>query len=350
MTIQFPLSPTTGDTYTFNGVTWLWNGTTWSRSASLNFGPDSGRPDASVPSLYFNTDVDALQLYYPNQNTWDRVSTFTYQQDPTDTTGQIAYTSPGTYSFVCPAGVFQVHVVCIGGGGGGFNSSFGGSGGGGGGLAWRNNIPVTPGNSYTVVVGNRGITSSANTSGSASYFISTDTVAGFGGGAATRTSTGNPGSGGGFFTDLGAGGGGFGGNGGSNPGGSGAGGGGAGGYSGNGGAGGDGNQNGQSGAGGGAGGGGGGSFVNYSYGGSGGGTGLLGIGSSGTGGSSGTAGFQGGGGSGGVGNLGINAQGGAYGGGGAGSDENYLLSGGSGAVRIIWGPNRSFPSTNTGDL
>ena len=73
--------------------------------------------------------------------------------------GQSEYTTPGTYTWVCPAGVNDVHVVCIGGGGGGSarpswatdGVDFGA--GGGGGLGWKNNISVTPGQSYTVVVG-----------------------------------------------------------------------------------------------------------------------------------------------------------------------------------------------------
>jgi hypothetical protein len=42
-----------------------------------------------------------------------------------------------------------------------------------------------------------------------------------------------------------------------------------------------------------------------------------------------------------------------YGGGGSGSHNPTVLEqsdGASGAVRIIWGENRSFPSTNTGDV
>jgi hypothetical protein len=43
-----------------------------------------------------------------------------------------------------------------------------------------------------------------------------------------------------------------------------------------------------------------------------------------------------------------------FGGGGGGGAYNYGTevggAGGPGAVRIIWGSNRSFPSTNTGDL
>ena len=33
--------------------------------------------------------------------------------------GQQAYTTPGTYSWTCPAGVYSVSAVCVGGGGGG---------------------------------------------------------------------------------------------------------------------------------------------------------------------------------------------------------------------------------------
>lgn len=45
--------------------------------------------------------------------------------------------------------------------------------------------------------------------------------------------------------------------------------------------------------------------------------------------------------------------GGSYGGGGGGSSSIFYGTGGDGgggAVRIMWGPNRSYPSTNTGDV
>jgi hypothetical protein len=64
-----------------------------------------------------------------------------------------------------------------------------------------------------------------------------------------------------------------------------------------------------------------------------GGTGMFGAGTPPTGGSGGTAG----------------QNGGNYGGGGAGAWATAFY-GGVGAVRIIWGPGRAFPSTNTGDL
>ena len=273
------------------------------------------------------------------------------------TTGQIAYTIPGTYSFVCPIGITSVSVLCIGGGGQGGNSSaLDSPGGGGGGLGYKNNIPVTAGQYYTVVVGEGGAVlkqrGENGVDGLDSYFISEDTVVGFGGkGGQTG---GNAGAGGTYFGD-GGGNGGAGGAANSLQGG----GGGAGGYSGNGG---DGlsSASGSSGAGsGGAGGGG------YKAGG--GGVGLLGEGSSGASASSGTIGNAGSG--------GINATvptisfpyvnfsgvatnytytsplflvGGAYGGGGCSAWANGGGSGG--AVRIIWGEGREFPSTNTGDV
>lgn len=92
--------------------------------------------------------------------------------------GEVLYSTPGTYSWTCPVGVYSVSAVCIGGGGdgaaGGYTNpsqvSFGG--GGGGGLGYRNNIAVTPGITYTVVVGNHGSLSGD------SYFISRATVQG----------------------------------------------------------------------------------------------------------------------------------------------------------------------------
>ena len=65
--------------------------------------------------------------------------------------GQQEYTSAGTYSWVCPEGVASVSVVCIGGGGGVNVVSAAGAG-----LGYKNNIPVIPGDSYTVVVGRGG--------------------------------------------------------------------------------------------------------------------------------------------------------------------------------------------------
>lgn len=232
--------------------------------------------------------------------------------------GQQAYTSPGTYSWVAPSCVTSVSVVAVGGGD---NGSYGitTNGGGGGALAYANNISVTPGNSYTVVVGGFASTSSFN---------STSVAAGGGSG----------GSGGSVIYGTG-------GSGGS---GSGGGGGGAGGYAGSG------------GSGSGGSGGNGGSQPGGGYGGGGGGgVGILGQGSSGANGawSGPPRSTGGGGGSGGnSGNCGYGQGGGqgcggAYGGGGGAYYYGGATAGASGAVRIIWpGNTRSFPSTNTGNL
>ncbi len=130
--------------------------------------------------------------------------------------GQVSWTSPGTYSWTAPAGVTSICVVCVGGGAGGTGNSA--VGGGGGGLGWINNKNVTPGSSYTVVVGAGGTGTNAQfpTSwpvGGDSYFISAATVKGGGGGISGSDSnsggtfTGDGGGNGGEGTNLGAGGG-----------------------------------------------------------------------------------------------------------------------------------------------
>ena len=276
----------------------------------------------------------------------------TITRNPPPPTGQQAYTTAGTFSWTAPAGVTSVSVVAIGAGGGG--STYGG--GGGGGLGWKNNITVVPGNTYTVRVGAGG----NDGPGGDSYFINDTTVKG--GGAPNSYWAGylTPN----FGTFVGDGGG-NGGNGGrvidavnGNRGG----GGGAGGYSGTTGAtaGGSGGVNSSGGAYGaptaGTGGGGGGGWsggtpvpspwTDRAQGG--GGVGILGQGTSGA-----AGGVNGGSG----GDSGTNPSGtrsgGLYGGGGANYDTGYYLAktpGAGGAVRIIWGDGRAFPSTNTADM
>jgi hypothetical protein len=242
----------------------------------------------------------------------------------------------GTYIWQCPPGVTSVSVVCIGGGSGSLSQTYT-TAPGGGGLGWKNNIPVVPGQNYTVVVGKGGDYLSApnatNPSGGDSYFISASIVRGGGGGVGS----------GGTFTGDGGGNGGYSGSGA---------GGGAGGYTGNGG----GAE--QSGTGGGASGGGGYSST-YGYS-SGGGTGPFGQGASGVfqsyvGGAGGSGGENGRGGENphmSYGNFQV--EGGLYGGGsgqGGNSQPAYgAKRGGRGCVRIIWGAGRSFPSTGTGDM
>ncbi len=255
--------------------------------------------------------------------------------------GQQAYTTAGTYTWVCPAGVTSVSVVCIGGGGGDNVNACAG-----GGLGYKNNFSVTPGNSYAVVVGRGGRYLAAATDSS---FNGSTCI----GRAPTGASGYQQNVAGTFVGDGGGNGGGC-----SAPPDSLGGSGGAGGYSGNGGNGGLYGSAGASGNGGGGGGGGGAFSGSTSYGsGAGGGVGIYGEGSSGAGGAAATAntnpGYGGIGGSGGaVGDIGDTTffnNGGAFGG--AGHGNSTTKGGGGGAVRIIWpGTTRTFPSTNTGDM
>lgn len=288
--------------------------------------------------------------------------------------GQQAYTTPGSYSFVVPAGVTSICAVCVGGGasGRGFGVvSTHGYGGMAGALAYVNNISVTPGETLTVVVGAGGASQASE--GGASN-AGEDSRLHRSGTDLCRAGGGTNSSGGVPVVGTGGNGGvlGFSGRGYSSVQGvryGGGGGGGAGGYSGSGGSGGNGDDTldgstgptaGTAGAGGGGGGGGGGGYVNdtgsniygVKAGGRGGGVGILGAGSNGTAGAAGSAEQAG--------DIGGNGSSGGYGYGGAGPQvtrdnigNTFGLpsgAGGGGAVRIIWGAGRAYPSTNTGDV
>lgn len=73
-------------------------------------------------------------------------------------TGQQQWVIPGTYQWVCPPGVFSVCALLIAAGGNGGVVGTTPSGGYGGGCRWQNNIPVVPGEVYTIVVGDQGPT------------------------------------------------------------------------------------------------------------------------------------------------------------------------------------------------
>jgi hypothetical protein len=363
MAINFPATPTVGDTFVVGLKTFTWDGSRWSSDPrTITTGSSVQRPTVTKPYLYYNNTLRSYEIYLPEYNRWEQISTYAVVENPTSEYGEASYVVPGTYSWTCPAGVYYVNAVCVGGGAGSRSSNISNgtlvsAAGSGGGLGWKNLIPVVPGTSYSVQVGAGGVSIAASGAGSTnpggnSFFINTDTVAGFGGGAGTNTTVGI----GGIYTGDG---GGFGGNAYPSTGASygSSGGGGAGGYTGNGGNGGyysTGGVNATAGAGGG--GGGGGYYISGSYSytsGGGGGVGILGQGTSGSAGSSagGTAAaFRGAGGSGGQGGT-QTAVGGDYGGG-AGSAWNLsaIYNGGGGAVRLIWGPDRAFPSTNTGTI
>jgi hypothetical protein len=269
----------------------------------------------------------------------------------TDGVGQIQYTTAQTTTFTVPAGVYSISAVCVGGGGGGGGSEDDdetGGGGGGGALAYQASIAVTPGESLTVVVGAAGAAGAGgggNGGAGGQSRISrggTNLVAANGGNGGVHRGAG--GTGGTVATGTG-GAGGAGGAGSNRASNNAGGGGGAGGYSGAGGAGGSAANTGGSTAGTGGGGGGGGGGTNNATRG-GGGVGIFVAGANGT---RGLANASGGGGSSGANGV---AVGGAHGGGGRGAagDDQSGSAGGVGAVRIIFGPNRAYPSTNTNNI
>lgn len=264
--------------------------------------------------------------------------------------GQVVFTGSQTY-WVVPANVRSVCILCVGGGA----------------LPYLGDPYSDGGDSY-VTRGYAGPTL-CHAGGGKCYYQTTGTMNN-GPGGLVIVGTGGSGGQGGYHS---------------------GGGGGAGGYSGAGGNGGDSSYSGapgMAGLGGGAGGGGAGVSGYGSSGG--GGVGLLGQGSSGLGGTGGSSSLGGSGGSGGSGGNNVTQNngrgGGNYGGGGAGGSNSYSSGGGgalayvnnipvtpgewlyvypgragewgypqtafagSGAVRIIWGSGRSYPSTNTGDL
>lgn len=308
------------------GVTWAnWSGYSSSTYSLSTVGVISGSIDGSITSAT-NTAIAGA----------------TTDVDLTPARSSNLFSVPGTYCWPAPVGVTSVSAVVVGGGGGsGYNV-----GGGGGALAYKNNISVTPGTFYPVVVGKGGDNNSgaADTLGKPSSFISTSVVA-----VGPGINSNSPGivlAGTGYQGGSGS-----------------KGGGGAGGYAGMGGSGSYFCGVGASGTGGAAGGGGGGNYYyccctgveDYQTGASGGGVGVYGQGASG-GGS--ITSFGGGFGGSGGGNgwsyaQGANGRGGSFGGG-AGAYGYYCGCGfrtaglgRNGAVRIVWpGNTRQFPSTD----
>ena len=325
-------------------------------TADADFSSTSGSFTVTSNSASFtvtpvdDSNVDTGELFYVRVRTVSTSGSVVADSaqvqviDPVDP-GEHVYTTAGTHSWTCPAGVTSVSVVCVGTGGmpSGYQAS-----GAGGGLGWKNNISVTPGQSYTVVVGPRGTYGSfpAN-SGGDSYFINNTTVKGGGGEGGSSSDWRIPSAGGDYV-------GGGGGDGGDSPAQSAwysySGNGGAGGYSGNGGDGGlptndtTASTQGTAGAGGGGGGGSGGRPVGGGGwgGGNGGGVGIYGQGANGAAGANAPTGSAS---SGVAGSPGSGGSGQQYGGGGGGSSSTNGL----GAVRIIWGGGRSFPLTNTNE-
>jgi len=324
----------------YDPAIWTWSGTDLTSFASASRTIALRAALITVP-VYGNLK---------NSGVWNLEAAYDYSFSQYTPPGQVLFTTTGTQTWTVPVGITEISAVCIGGGGGGAGGESGRNqgvtGGAGGGLSYGT-FAVTPGEVLTIVVGTGGTggtTSNDGNNGNASQILRSVTVLLQGGGGiggqqrSTAIRTGG--------TSIGTerDGGGSGGNSGGNSTDTGSGGGGAGGYSDNGGAGGT-TGAGSNGLGGGGGGGG---ATNSGQGYGGGGVDVLGAGSNGTGGAFNAIGTGGSGGA-----NGTRPAGGAYGGGGGACDDDTNSSGGNGgqgAVRIIWGPGRAYPSTNVQDV
>ena len=290
----------------------------------------------SSNAIVFSSSRGIVDSEWKEEDYYKQLETYEFPE-VTGVTGQQEYTTPGSYTWTAPAGVTSVCVVCVGAGGAG-----------GGALAYKNDITVVPGTGYNVVVGapgsmatgttGSGAGQNTGTSGGNSTFQATHGTTIAQGGITGAPDANDPkGSPAGDYDG--------GGNGGITYNYGGYSGGGAGGYSGDGG--GAGSTDPSSGvARPGSGGGGGAGSWAYN---SGGGVGIYGEGVSGAGNTNGD-GFGGSGGQNGQGEGSDGGQvqvGGNYGGGASGRWAGN--KGGNGAVRLIWGPGRAFPSTLTAD-
>ncbi len=121
--------------------------------------------------------------------------------------GYTQFTSTGSNTWTCPAGVTSIDVLAVGGGGGGGRNSLQGGGGGAGGLVYAENYSVTPGVEYDITIGAGGAgttgTATNGANGSDTVFNvnaegggATITAIGGGGGAGFHEGS-NGGSGGG---------------------------------------------------------------------------------------------------------------------------------------------------------
>ena len=324
-----------------------WTSGSYDPAAWTFSGTDSVNYSALAVSMAIRPRLVNIPIFgnLKNSGVWNLGAAFEYSRSQYTPPGQVAFTTVGTQSWTVPPGITEISAVVVGGGGGGGGGesgrSEGVSGGAGGGLAYGT-FAVTPGEVLTIVVGaggNGGATQSSGSAGGPSTISSGATVylSGGGGGAGQERSTATVT--GGASTGTKRAGGGAGGNSGGNSTDTGSGGGGAGGYSGAGGAGGT-TGAGSSSPGDGGGGGG---ATNSGQGYGGGGVGLFGQGFGGAGGP-----FNGptGGGAGIGGTAGTRPNGGTYGGGGGACDDDTNSSGGNGgqgAVRIVWGPGRTYP-------
>ena len=119
---------------------------------------------AEAGNAYSYIIVDGVQAYIPlgaendSRATMGRVKEHTGSQFAMLSSGKPpyhkdSYTSPGTYTWTCPAGVTTARVTVAGGGSGGYLGVMGQKDAGGSGALVTNTVSVSPNSTYTIVVG-----------------------------------------------------------------------------------------------------------------------------------------------------------------------------------------------------
>jgi hypothetical protein len=190
MAINFPNDPVLNQSFVFNNIIYVWNGTSWVSQITnieglttsiITQAAYDGLAVKDSSTLYFIVEAGKIvKSYLGIQQLYPQIF-------EGDIRGEAVYTTPGTYSWTAPAGVTSVSVVAIGGGQGGMaklgNTTGTYASGSSGSLAYKNNIAVIPGQTYTVVVGSGGGTGSDSNGGAggSSYFFESSIIFASGG-------------------------------------------------------------------------------------------------------------------------------------------------------------------------
>jgi len=115
----------------------------------------SGLPGGS-PMTWSGTPGLSADSNVPGSAPFAQLSSSAWTGTPgAFSSGGQTFTTPGTFTWSCPAGITSILAECWGAGGGGGNGAGGngGAGGGGGEYAAEPALAVTPGNTYTFVIG-----------------------------------------------------------------------------------------------------------------------------------------------------------------------------------------------------
>jgi hypothetical protein len=167
-----------------------------SNTGTIGAGLNGGTPmtvTTGTPAWRTVTFNGSVPIGVLNKSTWDGLT------GSFGGSGDDVFTVPGTYTWI--ASTATVDARCIGAGGGGSNGHAQG-GGGGGGFIRASAMAVTPGTSYTVVVGAGGsggaggFSSSGNsgvTGGASTFTGDAASISGLGGAGAPNSGTGGAG-------------------------------------------------------------------------------------------------------------------------------------------------------------